>query len=50
MLKLSSRKKIIFLLVCFFIFAIILNVRLFYLQLVKGSELSRSSTRTAEYK
>ena len=43
MLKLSSRKKIIFLLFCFFLVSIILGVRLIYLQLIKGPELKGSA-------
>ena len=39
MLKLSSRKRIIFLLFCFFTVAIVLFVRLVFLQLIKGTEL-----------
>ena len=39
MLKLSSRKRITFLLFCFFIVSIILFIRLIYLQFIKGMEL-----------
>ena len=39
MLKLSSKKRIIFLLVIFFITALVLFFRLIFLQFIKGSEL-----------
>ena len=39
MLKLSSKKRIIFLLVIFFITALVLFFRLIFLQLIKGDEL-----------
>ena len=48
MLKLSSRKRIIFLLFAFFTASIVLMVRLVYLQFVKAEELSRSSAKPAK--
>lgn len=51
MLKLSSRKRIIFLLFCFFTVSIILCIRLIYLQFIEGNELkSKAEAQQATYR